>query len=299
MLLPNSLAMLALRGCGVGHTLARMRWVGQRVVVTGASQGLGRSLAVALSGRGAKLVLAARRMDALEETRAACARPHDVELVTADVTREPEVAALMDRAAGAFGGIDVLVCNVGINMKARVDEVTTPAVFERLMDVNFHSVVRSVHYALPHLVQSRGRIAAISSLAGFFGVPGQSGYSASKHALQGYCDALRIEMRPRGVSVTVVAMAEMSTGLDRQALGASGERIALDVRERDRRNRALPADEVALEVIGALGRRAREVVLPRRATGVRAARLLAPGIVDRRIEARVAWLERAAGRKIE
>ncbi len=299
MLLPNSLAMLALRGCGVGHTLARMRWVGQRVVVTGASQGLGRSLAVALSGRGAKLVLAARRMDALEETRAACARPHDVELVTADVTREPEVAALMDRAAGAFGGIDVLVCNVGINMKARVDEVTTPAVFERLMDVNFHSVVRSVHYALPHLVQSRGRIAAISSLAGVFGVPGQSGYSASKHALQGYCDALRIEMRPRGVSVTVVAMAEMSTGLDRQALGASGERIALDVRERDRRNRALPADEVALEVIGALGRRAREVVLPRRATGVRAARLLAPGIVDRRIEARVAWLERAAGRKIE
>ncbi|MBC7173653.1 MAG: SDR family NAD(P)-dependent oxidoreductase, partial [Polyangiaceae bacterium] len=130
-------------------------------------------------------------------------------------------------------------------------------------------------------------------------VPGQSGYSASKHALQGYCDALRIELRHRGVSVTVAAMAEMATGLDRQALDASGEPIALDVRERDARNKALPASEVALEVLAAIERRAREVVLPRRATGVRLARLFAPTLVDRRVEARVAWLERAKARKGE
>jgi short-subunit dehydrogenase len=276
-------------------TFARMRWAGQRVVITGASQGLGRALAIALSSRGAKLVLCARRLPALEATRAACASPADVVLVEADVTREADV----ERAAAAFSGIDVLVCNVGINMKARVDEVKSPAVFERLMDVNFFSVVRAVHYALPHLALSRGRIVAISSLAGFFGVPGQSGYSASKHALQGYCDALRIELRARGVSVTVVAMAEMSTGLDRQALGAEGERIALDVRERDRTNSALPVEEVARDVIAALERRAREVVLPRRAAFVRALRLVAPGLIDHRIAARVAWLDRAGSRKLE
>ncbi len=276
-----------------------MPWVGQRVVITGASQGLGRALAIALSGRGARLVLAARRMAALEETRAACASPGDVFLVQADVTRESDVEALIARAAETLGGIDVLVCNVGINMKARVEDVKSPVVFEQMMDVNFFSAVRAVHYALPHLVRSRGRIAAISSLAGFFGVPGQSGYSASKHALQGYCDALRIELRPRGVSVTVAAIAEMNTGLDRQALDPSGERIALDVSERDVANRALPADAVALEVIAALERRAREVVLPRRAAGFRVARLVAPGIVDRRIEARVSWLDRAKGRKLE
>jgi short-subunit dehydrogenase len=271
-----------------------MTWTGQRVVITGASQGLGRELALGLSSRGARLVLGARRLEALEATRAACAGDaNDIVLAATDVTREGDCEALIARALEAFGGVDVLICNVGINMNARVDEVKSPAVFERMMDVNFHSVVRSVHYALPHLVASRGRIAAISSLAGFFGVPGQSGYSASKHALEGYCDALRIEMRPRGVSVLVVSMAEMSTGLPRQALGPDGEPILIDTSERDAQTAALPATEVAAEVIRALERRARQLILPRRARAVRAARLLAPALVDRKIEERLRWLETA------
>jgi NAD(P)-dependent dehydrogenase (short-subunit alcohol dehydrogenase family) len=271
-----------------------MSCTGQRVVITGASQGLGRALAVGLAGRGARLVLGARRLEALEATRDACPGDGaDVLLCPTDVTREDECAALVGRAVEALGGVDVLVCNVGINMNARVDEVESPALFERMMDVNFHSVVRCVHHALPHLKASRGRIAAVSSLAGFFGVPGQSGYSASKHALEGYCDALRVELRPSGVSVLVVSMAEMATGLPRQALGPDGAPILLDTRERDVRNAALPVDAVAAEVLRGLERRTRQLVLPRRARAARFARLLAPGLVDRVVERRVRWLETA------
>ncbi len=271
-----------------------MRFVGQRVVITGASQGLGRALAIRFAGEGARLVLGARRLEALEATRDACpGDPGDVLLCPTDVTREGDCAALVARAAEAFGGLDVLVCNVGINMAARVDEVESPALFERMMDVNFHSVVRCVHYALPHLVASRGRIVVISSLAGFFGVPGQSGYSASKHALEGYCDALRIELRARGVSVLVVSMAEMATGLPRQALGPDGAPILLDTRERDAQSAALPVDEVAAEVLTGLARRKRQIVLPRRGKAARIARLLVPSLVDRIVERRLRWLEKA------
>jgi NAD(P)-dependent dehydrogenase (short-subunit alcohol dehydrogenase family) len=270
-----------------------MSWTGQRVVITGASQGLGRALAVRLARGGARLALGARRLAALEATRAACPAEADVLLVPTDVTLEGDCAALVARAAEAFGGVDVLVCNVGINMNARADAVTSPALFERMMDVNFHSVVRCVHHALPHLEASRGRIAAISSLAGFFGVPGQSGYSASKHALEGYCDALRIELRPRGVSVLVASLAEMNTGLPRQALGPDGAPILLDTRARDVRNAALPVEEVAAEITRGLERRARQLVLPRRAGAARLARLFAPGLVDRIVERRVRWLETA------
>ncbi|HZO10011.1 MAG TPA: SDR family oxidoreductase, partial [Myxococcota bacterium] len=181
-------------------------YAGKVVIVTGASQGIGKALSLALAPQRPRLVLAARDTEALARVARDCeALGAEALVVGCDVSDEAACRALAAAAATRFQAIDVLVNNAGMGMLARFEDVTDLSQYERLMRVNYLGSVYPTFYALPHLKRSRGQIVAISSLAGLTGVPYRSAYCATKHAQMGFFDSLRIELRRSGVSVSVIA----------------------------------------------------------------------------------------------
>ena len=202
------------------------KFTGKVIVITGASEGIGRALACELSPDGPWLVLAARDAQRLDEAAAACqALGAEVLAVPTDVADETACRALIERAVERFGGIDVLVNNAGITMWSRFDAVADLTAFERLMRVNYLSCVYLTAAALAHLKKSRGLIVAVASLAGLTGVPERTGYAASKHAMIGFFDSLRIELAGSGVDVTVIAPDFVVSQIHRRALGADGQAL--------------------------------------------------------------------------
>ena len=177
----------------------------QVVIVTGASAGIGRSLAMILASQGAKVIIAARRADRLEEIAEQC-RPggSDVLVVPTDVSNEAQCRRLIEKTIAAYGGLDMLINNAGLAASALFDEFPDLCLFKQTMDVNFSGAVYCTYYALPHLKKTHGRIVAVSSLAGKTAVPYNTPYCSSKYALHGFYDSLRMELRPHDVSRTVV-----------------------------------------------------------------------------------------------
>lgn len=193
-------------------------------VVTGASSGIGRALCLDIARQRPKLVLAARDEARLAEVARECERAGAQTLVVpTDVASEAACCNLVERAVERFGGIDALVVNAGRTMWARFDEVRDLSAYDELMRVNYLGCVYPTFYALPHLRRSRGRIVAVSSLAGLTGVPERTGYAASKHALFGFFDSLRIELAGTGVSVTVAAPDFVVSEIHRRAIGPDGK----------------------------------------------------------------------------
>ena len=178
---------------------------GKIVVLTGASVGIGRELALQLAVERPKLVLAARDAAKLEDVAGRC-RELGAETLVAptDVAREEACGELVRRALAAFGGVDVLLLNAGQDMWTRLDELAEPSVLERVQRVNYLGPAWITWHALSPLQASRGRIVVVSSLAGLTGVPTRTGYAASKHALHGFFDSLRCELAGTGVTVTLV-----------------------------------------------------------------------------------------------
>lgn len=207
---------------GMAGVAGRLR--GSRIVVTGASEGIGRALARLLAAHGARLVLAARDPARLESIVAEChAAGAEAHAVPTDVSDPQACRALVAAATAALGGLDVLVNNAGATMWARVDAVSDLGIFERLMRVNYLGAIWLTHAALPQLKASRGQVVAIASLAGLTGVPERSGYAGSKHAMVGFFESLRIELEPDGVAVTIVAPDFVLTETHRRAAGADGQ----------------------------------------------------------------------------
>ena len=164
-------------------------------IITGASTGIGEELAYQLARQGAHLVLASRRVDELErvadKVRALGTR---TSVVACDVAIEKDCKHLIEFAVAEFGGIDTIVLNAGMTMWAKFADIKDMSIIERIMQVNFMGAVYCTHYALPHLQKSRGRIVGVSSLTGLVGVPTRTAYAASKHAMRGFFDSLRIEL---------------------------------------------------------------------------------------------------------
>jgi len=253
---------------------------GNVVAITGASSGIGRELALQIAARGARLALGARDLSRLSEVARECAERGGAEAIAVrtDVSDEASCRAFVEAAIRQFGRIDTLVNNAGIGMWARVDELADASVFERLMRVNYLGAVWCTYHALPHLRRSRGRIVAVSSLTGKTGVPTRSGYAASKHAMHGFFDSLRIELRGTGVSVTIVCPGFVATEIRERNLGPDGRPLGTSpVREAE----AMTAGECARRIVRALERREREVVMTARGRAGQWLRLLAPGLVDR------------------
>jgi len=249
------------------------------VVITGASKGIGAELARQLAAKGAKLVLAARNAAELESVAAQC-RDAGAAVVTvkADVANERDCQAIAAGAVIAFGRIDTLVNNAGVSMWARFEEIDDVSVLERIMRVNYMGAVYCTRHALPHLLRSQGRIVAISSLAGLVGVPTRTGYAASKHAMTGFFDSLRIELADSGVTVTLVHPGFVATGIRENATGPDGMPIMVSpVREAD----VMSAADCARRIVRAMERRERSVVMTARGRMGLWLKLLAPGLVDR------------------
>jgi short-subunit dehydrogenase len=249
------------------------------VVVTGASEGIGRELALRLADQGAWLALAARDGARLEAVAAECrARGGRAVAVPTDVADEAQCRALIDRAVAEFGRVDTLVNNAGISMWARFDEVTDLAPFERMMQVNYFGSVYCTHAALPHLKRTRGRIVGVSSLTGRAGVPTRSGYAATKHAMAGFFDSLRIELEDDGITVTMVYPGFVSTAIRAHAFGPDGRPLASSpVRESE----VMTPEECARQIVAAMASRRRELIMTLRGKVGAWVKLIAPGVVDR------------------
>jgi NAD(P)-dependent dehydrogenase (short-subunit alcohol dehydrogenase family) len=198
---------------------------GKVVVVTGAASGLGRAIAMRFAAAGSRVVALDRDQAPLEAflgelaSRQAQALTLPCDVADAGAC-ERAVAAAVER----FGAIDVLVNNAGISHRSGFS-ATAPEVIRRVMEVNFFGAVNCTHAALPRLLESRGVIVAISSVAGFAPLIGRTGYAASKHALHGFFESLRTEVAPAGVDVVMICPSFIATGIDRHALGSDGKPV--------------------------------------------------------------------------
>ena len=252
---------------------------GLRIILTGASEGIGRALALALAARKARIVLAARDASRLEtlarECRAAGGEAH---AVPTDVANAHDCEWLIAEAMRALGGIDVLVNNAGITMWSRFDALADLEVFERLLEVNYLAPVRLTSLALPHLKESKGLMVAVASLAGLTGVPERTAYAGSKHALVGFCDSLRIELAGSGVDVCVVAPDFVVTETHKRAIGPDGEPLGSSPMQQ---LRIMTAAECAERIIRGIERRERLVLMTARGKLGRWLKLVAPAMIDR------------------
>jgi len=254
-------------------------YAGKVVVVTGASQGIGKALCLELAGQRPRLALAARDAAALESVAVACrSRGAEALVVPTDVADEAACRGLVEKTVAAFSALDVLVNNAGMGMLARLEDVTDLSLYERLMRVNYLGSVYPTAYALPHLKRSGGQIVAVSSLAGLSGVPMRTAYAATKHAQMGFFDSLRVELRGTGVSVTVIAPYFVQSEIRRRSPGPDGRKVeASPVREHE----IMSAEECARLVVRAMEKRQRMLVMSLKGKLGRWAKLVAPGLVDR------------------
>lgn len=251
---------------------------GKTVIITGASSGIGEELAVSLAARGASLVLAARSEEALARAKERCEKAGGRALTVSTDVADPEACRRMvERAVEAFGGIDMLVNNAGISMRGRFEDISDVSLFDRLMRVNYLGAVYCTHAALPHIKARKGMLVAISSVQGKLAVPGRTGYVASKHAVQGFFDSLRIELMETGVDVLVVSPGYVSTDIGVRALGPDGKPQAT----RDTASNAMDPRTCAEQILRAIDHRDRELVMTARARIGLYLKLLAPGLVDR------------------
>jgi short-subunit dehydrogenase len=204
------------------------------VVVTGASSGIGEAVAREFAKKGSKVVLAARSEKRLAEIVSelrtiGC----EASYVTTDVSIEEDCRNLINKTVEKYGPIDILVNNAGISMRASFIDVEMK-VLHRLMDVNFWGTVYCTKYALPYLIEQRGSLVGVSSVAGFHGLPGRTGYSASKFAMHGFLETVRIENLKKGLHVMIIAPGFTSTEIRKHALTANGAEQGESPRDENR-----------------------------------------------------------------
>jgi short-subunit dehydrogenase len=252
---------------------------GKIIVVTGASEGIGRALCVALAPQGPKLVLAARNEDRLNELKTeVVSQGAEALVVPTDISREEACKFLIEKTVSAWGGIDVLVNNAGMTMWTTLEELKDTAIIEKIMGINYFGAAYTTYYALPHLKKSQGRIVGVSSLAGLGGVPTRTAYSASKHAMFGFFDSLRIELMDSGVTVTMVAPDFVISEIHRRAFGKDGTPLGKSPVKGDK---VMTADQCAAKIVDAMASRDRLAILSSRGRVARWLKLVAPGLVDR------------------
>lgn len=229
---------------------------GKVVVITGASSGIGRALAKEFYSRGALLALGARRIDQLEKLKTEL-HNSDFLCVETDVAMETDCKNLIDLTIKKYGHIDVLINNAGISMRAMFEDMDL-AVMHRLMDVNFFGTVYCTKFALPYLLESKGSLVGVISIAGHVGLPGRTAYSASKFAVRGFLDTIRIEHLHSGLHVLVAAPGFTASEVRKVALTADGTPQG----ETPRNEAAMMSSETcAYHIAEAIRKKKRELIL--------------------------------------
>ena len=255
-----------------------MSFADKVIVITGASEGIGAELARQLAAEKPRLVLAARRLDALQRVVGQCeAAGAEAVAVRCDVGVEADCRALAASAVSRFGRIDILVNNAGVSGHARLEEVSDFKWYEDMMRVNYMGSVWCTRYALAELRKSKGLVAGVSSLAGKIGVPERTAYSPSKFAQAGFFEALRTELAGTGVDVTVVFPGVVATDIRLHGYGADGKPAGRSGLKEDG---AMSVEECVRQIIVALRARKRELVMTTKARVGLWLKLLAPRLVD-------------------
>ena len=248
------------------------------VVITGASSGIGEAMAQLYAKMGARVVLGARSEDKLKTlTDKITADGGQAVYCATDVTKAEDCKRLIDKAVESYGGIDILICNAGISMRAIFDDVDL-SVLHRLMDVNFWGTVYCSKYALPYLQASKGSLVGISSVAGLHGLPGRTGYSASKYAMTGLLETIRIENLKKGLHVMVACPGFTASNVRFSALVADGSQQGSTPREE---GKMMTAEEVAKIVARGIARRKRLCLMEAEGRSTHFVKKFAPRFLDK------------------
>lgn len=252
---------------------------GKVVIITGASEGIGRALAVALARVGCQLVLSARNEIRLASLALDIANYGPAPFVfAADVASQEQCEALITASIAHYGHLDILINNAGMTMWSRFDELTQLSVLEDIMRVNYLGPVYLTHAALPYLKSRQGQIVVVAPLAGLTGVPTRSGYAASKHAVIGFFDSLRIELADDNVAVTVICPDFVVSEIHKRALDGKGKPLGKSPMQESKILSAQQCAEMMLPVITA---RDRLLITSLRGRVGRWLKLIAPGIIDK------------------
>ncbi|MFZ4400741.1 MAG: SDR family oxidoreductase [Bacteroidales bacterium] len=228
------------------------------VIITGASSGIGKALVFGLAVMGAKVVLAARNLNIIDDISSSLnVKGYDTIAVKVDVTLEEDCKHLIEKTIWKYGKIDVLINNAGISMRAMFEDVDLK-VIHQLMDVNFWGTVYCTKYALPYILKEKGSVVGVSSIAGYKGLPARSGYSASKFAMQGFLDVLRIENMKKNLHVLIACPGFTASNIRKTALSKDGSQQGETPRDEAK---MMSPDTVATKIIDAIIKRKRTIIM--------------------------------------
>lgn len=248
------------------------------VLITGTSSGIGYAMVEEFGSLGAKIIMGARSVDKLAELSEKLNRMGIENVYTScDVTKEEECKMLVECGVKAFGRIDVCICNAGISMRALFDDVKVD-VLKELMDVNFWGAVHTIKYALPYIQQAKGSIVGVSSVAGYHGLPARTGYSASKYAMHGFLDTIRIENLKKNVHVMIAAPGFTASNVRFSARTADGSSQGESPREE---NKMMTAREAAYLIARGVYKRKREVLMDFNGKATKFIKKYCPSLLDK------------------
>jgi len=232
------------------------------VWITGASSGIGEELAYAFAKEGARLVLSSRNRQKLEKVRENCGdRADSCLLLPLDLSDQGDFLPIAEEVVEKMGGVDILINNAGRSQRSLAEE--TPVKIDRqIMELNFFGAIKLTKAVLPSMIERKtGHLVIISSITGKFGFPLRTAYSASKHALQGYFEALRFELEKYHIKVTIVSPGRVKTNISLNALTHTGD---AHQKMDDGQAQGMAADVCAQKIIRAIKTNRKEVLIGNR-----------------------------------
>lgn len=231
---------------------------GKVVWITGASAGIGKATALQLAQKGARLILSARRQDALEEVKHEIGKSSEVLVLPLDMTKPEDFEEAYSTIKSHFGQVDILFNNAGISQRGRVKDIRLE-VYEEMMQINFMSYVKLTKLVLPDmLARKSGHFVVTSSLSGKLGTPERSGYCASKHALHGFYDCLRAEVHSSNIKVSIICPGYIKTDISKNALSPTGGKHG---KMDSNQEKGLSADYCAQQIVKAVENNKSEIYI--------------------------------------
>lgn len=228
------------------------------VVITGGSSGIGKALAEEFGRNGSKILITGRNEQALKSALGDLqSRGITAEAFVADVSKEEDNEAMAEYAVNTFGTIDILINNAGISMRALFEDVELDVV-RKVMDINFYGTLYATKFCLPEIKKNKGSVVGISSIAGFRGLPGRTGYSASKFAMQGFLEVLRTEMLHKGVHVLTACPGFTASSIRERSLTSDGSSQGESPRDE---GKMMTAEECAQHIYKATRKRRKYLIL--------------------------------------
>ncbi len=228
------------------------------VIITGGSSGIGKAMAEEFGKKGSKIFITGRNLTDLHQSVTDLKNKGiDAQGFQADVSKEEDNRKMAEEAIKRFGRIDVLINNAGISMRALFEEVDLDVV-KKVMDINFYGVLYATKYCLPEILKNKGSVVGISSIAGYRGLPGRTGYSASKFALNGFLEVLRTEMLKKDVHVLTACPGFTASNIRKRSLTKDGSSQGESPRDE---NSMMTAEECAKHIYNATVNRKKILIL--------------------------------------